>query len=68
LLCCAGKLYWREVRAMSERKHQVKGKEKGIEAAGVTEIKKSTPIKICSYIFMNALYSVDILDIVYSLV
>jgi hypothetical protein len=47
LLCCAGKLYWREVRAMNERKHQVKGKENGMEAA-VTEIKKSTPVKICS--------------------
>jgi hypothetical protein len=67
LLCCAGKLYWREVRAMSRRKHQVKGKEKGIEAV-VTEIKRSTPIKICSYRFMNALYLVEALDIMYSLV
>jgi hypothetical protein len=52
---------------MSERKHQVKGKKKGIEAA-LTDIKKSTPIKICSYRFMSALYLVDTFNIVYSLV
>jgi hypothetical protein len=52
---------------MSGRKHQEKGKEKGIEAA-VTEIKKSTPINIRSYRFRNALYLLDALDIMYSLV
>jgi hypothetical protein len=63
LLCCAGKLYWREVRAVSGRKHQVKGKENGIEAA-VTEIKRIT----LSYRFMDALYLIKILDLMCSLI
>jgi hypothetical protein len=63
LLCCAGKLYWREVGAVSGRKHQVKSKKNGIEAA-VTEIKRIT----LSYRLMDTLYLIKVFDVMCSLI